>query len=67
MLQITEENSDMYKNVVVRIQFPDNVILQGIFQPTDTVEHIMAFIKQYLRNPECMFNICKYGRNKTLT
>lgn len=49
-----------YKNVVVRVQFPDQIILQGVFTPSNTIEDVTNFIKQHLQEPEKPFHICKY-------
>ncbi|XP_039755286.1 tether containing UBX domain for GLUT4 isoform X1 [Pararge aegeria] len=46
-----------YKNVVVRIQFPDNVILQGVFTPNNTIEDIQKFVKEHLHNQDKPFHI----------
>ncbi|XP_068618408.1 tether containing UBX domain for GLUT4 [Battus philenor] len=55
--QFNQEQKKSYKNVVVRIQFPDHMILQGIFPPTKTIEDVMNFVKQYLHNPNKPFVI----------
>ncbi|CAG4947717.1 unnamed protein product [Parnassius apollo] len=55
--QIAEQKQNTYKNVVVRIQFPDHMILQGIFSPLKTIEDVMNFIKEYLQNPDKPFVI----------
>ncbi|XP_046968534.1 tether containing UBX domain for GLUT4 [Vanessa cardui] len=48
---------NMYKNVVVRIQFPDNMILQGVFTPNNTIEEVQNFVKEHLQNPDKAFHI----------
>lgn len=55
--QIKESKLKTYKNVVVRIQFPDNIILQGVFEPNNTVNDINNFIRQHLQLPDEQFNI----------
>ncbi|CAH0584307.1 unnamed protein product [Chrysodeixis includens] len=55
--QASQYKLNTYKNVVVRIQFPDNMILQGIFTPLNTIEDIIKFIKEHLRNPHKKFHI----------
>ncbi|CAK1586163.1 unnamed protein product [Parnassius mnemosyne] len=55
--QIAEQKQNTYKNAVVRIQFPDHMILQGIFSPLQTIEEVMNFIKEYLQNPDKPFVI----------
>ncbi|XP_072947378.1 tether containing UBX domain for GLUT4 [Epargyreus clarus] len=56
-LQTSQQKMNMYKNVVVRIQFPDNIILQGVFTPTNTIEDVTNFVKEYLQHPEEPFRI----------
>ncbi|XP_013119013.2 tether containing UBX domain for GLUT4 [Stomoxys calcitrans] len=41
-----------YKNCVIRIQFPDRHVLQGMFKPIDKVDDIMQFVKAFLKQPE---------------
>ncbi|XP_050351669.1 tether containing UBX domain for GLUT4 [Nymphalis io] len=48
---------NMYKNVVVRIQFPDNIILQGVFTPNNTIEEVQNFVKEHLHNQDKPFHI----------
>ncbi|XP_075158750.1 tether containing UBX domain for GLUT4 [Haematobia irritans] len=61
-----------YKNCVIRIQFPDRHVLQGMFKPIDTICDVMEFIKPFLNNPEqpsYLFTIppkTKLDPNKTL-
>lgn len=57
--QASLQKLNLYKNVVVRIQFPDRIILQGIFTPTNTIEDVTDFIKEHLRNPTKKFHTCK--------
>lgn len=44
-----------YKNVVVRVQFPDRMVIQGIFVPTDTIGTVEDFIRNYLANSAINF------------
>lgn len=53
----------MYKNAVVRIQFPDSMILQGVFQPTNTIQDVNNFVKEHLKTPDKQFLICKFDLN----
>ncbi|CAH2039607.1 unnamed protein product, partial [Iphiclides podalirius] len=55
--QSNKHKQNVYKNAVVRIQFPDHMILQGIFVPTKTIEDVMNFIKEHLHNPDKPFVI----------
>ncbi|KYN31443.1 Tether containing UBX domain for GLUT4 [Trachymyrmex septentrionalis] len=46
-----------YRRAVIRIQFPDQFVLQGLFEPLETIKAIKDFIKSYLENPDCEFTI----------
>lgn len=46
-----------YRRVVIRIQFPNQLVLQGWFKPVETVQAIKDFIKNYLEDPTCDFTI----------
>lgn len=59
----TEQKLNVYKNVVVRIQFPDSMILQGIFQPTNTIQDVNNFVREHLKTPAKPFLICKLDLN----
>ncbi|KAJ0178277.1 hypothetical protein K1T71_006100 [Dendrolimus kikuchii] len=62
----SKQKLNSYKSVVVRIQFPDHIILQGIFSPTDKIEDIIHFIKEHLENPEKSFHIFTTPIKETL-
>ncbi|XP_049874062.1 tether containing UBX domain for GLUT4 isoform X2 [Pectinophora gossypiella] len=53
----SEQRLAAFKNVVVRVQFPDNIILQGIFSPTNTIGDVISFIKEHLEEPNRRFHI----------
>lgn len=59
IFQETASKLNTYKNVVVRIQFPDNIILQGVFNPNNTLEDVQNFIKEHLQVQDKPFHICK--------
>ncbi|XP_017875870.1 tether containing UBX domain for GLUT4, partial [Ceratina calcarata] len=51
--QLNEEKRKLsqlgkYRYTIIRIQFPDQFVLQGLFKPTETVQAIKDFIKTYL-------------------
>ncbi|GAB1866062.1 Tether containing UBX domain for GLUT4 [Camponotus japonicus] len=46
-----------YRRTVIRIQFPDQFVLQGLFGPLETIEIVKNFIKNYLDDPNCEFVI----------
>ena len=49
-----------YQRAIIRIQFPNQLVLQGLFGPLETVQTIKDFVKTYLENPEKEFTLCKY-------
>ena len=65
--QLREQNDNMkmsskielYKHTVIRIQFPDRVILQGIFEPTMTFADVKKFVSQFLMDPSLEFHLCE--------
>lgn len=46
-----------YGRTVIRVQFPDQFVLQGLFRPLETIETVKDFIKNYLDDPNCEFVI----------
>ncbi|XP_036140946.1 tether containing UBX domain for GLUT4 isoform X2 [Monomorium pharaonis] len=46
-----------YRRAVIRIQFPDQFVLQGLFGPLETIQTVKDFIKNYLDDPDCEFTI----------
>lgn len=48
-----------YKKSIIRIQFPDRNVLQGTFLPTDTIEDVHEFVREFLDNKRLDFYICK--------
>ncbi|XP_045766666.1 tether containing UBX domain for GLUT4 [Maniola jurtina] len=55
--QASVQKLNTYKNVVVRIQFPDNMILQGVFTPDNTIEDVQKFVKEHLHSQDKPFHI----------
>lgn len=48
-----------YKNCVIRIQFPDRLVLQGIFKPIDKVSDVMDFVRKFLHDDQADFYLCE--------
>lgn len=46
-----------YGRTVIRVLFPDQFVLQGLFKPLETIETVKNFIKNYLDDPNCEFVI----------
>ena len=49
-----------YQKAIIRIQFPNQMVLQGLFEPLENVQSIKDFVKEHLKNPEEDFVLCKY-------
>lgn len=50
-----------YKTTIIRIQFPNRLILQGVFNPIDTIDQVMDFVRKFLKNSEIDFHLCEYS------
>lgn len=49
-----------YKKAIIRIQFPDRTVLQGTFAPSDTVESVLDFIREFIEDKSLDFYVCKF-------
>ncbi|BAF25036.2 Os09g0401600 [Oryza sativa Japonica Group] len=51
-----------YKQALIRIQFPDGVILQGVFLPAEPISSLYEFVASSLKQPSLEFDlICPAG------
>lgn len=48
-----------YTKAVIRIYFPNQLVLQGIFRPLETVQQIKDFVNCYLEQPDAEFSLCE--------
>ncbi|KAJ8684212.1 hypothetical protein QAD02_020004 [Eretmocerus hayati] len=61
-----------YQQSIIRIQFPSQMVLQGLFKPLETVQTIKDFVRTYLEHPESDFTLytspprCDLGPNERL-
>ncbi|XP_051157262.1 tether containing UBX domain for GLUT4 isoform X2 [Leptopilina boulardi] len=46
-----------YPWTIIRIQFPDQLVLQGLFRPEETVLDIKNFVQSYLKNSGSEFTL----------
>jgi tether containing UBX domain for GLUT4 len=46
-----------YKQVILRIQFPERYVLQGTFLPEETIGDVKKFIREHLKEPELEFHL----------
>lgn len=49
-----------YKKCIVRIHFPNRLVLQSVFKSTETVLDIINFIRKYLVDESLNFSLCKH-------
>lgn len=54
----TLDQLNKYRRTVIRVQFPDQFVLQGLFGPLETIQNVKDFIRNYLENPDDEFTIC---------
>lgn len=48
-----------YKKCIIRVHFPNRLVLQSVFKTTETVSDIITFIQKYLVNESLDFYLCK--------
>ncbi|KAF5450342.1 hypothetical protein F2P56_030702 [Juglans regia] len=46
-----------YKRTVIRIQFPDGVVLQGVFAPWEPTSSLYEFVSSALKDPSLEFDL----------
>lgn len=49
-----------YKETLIRIQFPNRMVLQTVFKPIDTVAEVKQFLRTYLKEDVNEFQLCEY-------
>lgn len=64
MRELEHDNQTMlklnrYRTTVIRIQFANRLVLQGIFLPSDTIQQVVDFVRQFLNDPNLDFHLCK--------
>ena len=48
-----------YPRAVVRVQFADKHVLQGLFRPRETVHALYKYVRERLRDDKMQFYLCK--------
>lgn len=64
MREMEHDNQTMlklnrYRTTVIRIQFANRLVLQGIFLPSDTIQQVMDFVRSFLNDTNLEFHLCK--------
>ncbi|KAH8232494.1 hypothetical protein KR032_008251 [Drosophila birchii] len=57
---------NQYKDCVLRIQFPDRFVLQGIFKPHEQLAKVEEFVRQFLAEPGEQFHLYTIPPKKVL-
>lgn len=47
-----------YKDTIIRVQFPDRLVLQGTFSAVDKVATVMEFVREYIVDTNLDFVLC---------
>jgi len=55
-----------YKKCIIRIHFPNRLVLQTIFKSTETVLDIINFVRKYLVDESLDFSLCKRQLNNII-
>ncbi|KAI5066000.1 hypothetical protein GOP47_0018624 [Adiantum capillus-veneris] len=62
--RIATANKRKYKAAIIRIQFPDGVVLQGMFLPWEPTTAIYEFVSNSLRDPSIQFTLVAPGLSR---
>ncbi|CAG5129046.1 unnamed protein product, partial [Candidula unifasciata] len=58
---------DQYERIVIRVQFPERLTLQGLFRPREPVSALYAFVKEHLSDPNETFYLYTAPPKQVLT
>lgn len=50
-----------YRETLIRIQFPNRLVMQTVFKPIDTVAQVKDFLRPFLDESSTPFDLCEYG------
>ena len=53
------EQMSRYERVAIRLQFPDQQVLQALFRPRETVHALYKFVAQRLARANADFYLCE--------
>lgn len=59
-----KEKERKYRFTLIRIRFPDNIILQGTFAVTENFQQVVQFVKEHLSNDGIPFYLITGTREK---
>lgn len=52
-------NQLQYKETLIRIQFPNRLVIQATFKPIDTVGQVKEFLRRFLSDDVTRFDLCE--------
>ena len=55
--KLLAKQTKKYKYLLLRVKFPDELILQGIFRPTDLGSTVFQFVRENLTLPDLPFEL----------
>lgn len=64
--KLMKEKEIKYNYTLIRIRFPDNIILQGTFSVSENFEEIVKFVKEHLISRDFSFYLITATREKIL-
>ncbi|KAL9651665.1 hypothetical protein ABK040_001610 [Willaertia magna] len=50
--KLAEKKERVYSKALIRVRFPDGLMVQGTFKPQHTLKHVYDFVIQTLQNPD---------------
>ncbi|CAH0547416.1 unnamed protein product [Brassicogethes aeneus] len=50
-------NLSRYKKAIIRVQFPDRTVLQGTFLPTDSIQSVVDFVREFVEEKSLNFYV----------
>lgn len=62
--KLTKDKERKYKFTLIRIRFPDNIILQGTFEVSENYLEVVNFVKEHLLNNQLPFYLITATREK---
>lgn len=49
-----------YRETLIRIQFPNRLVMQTVFKPIDTVAQVKDFLRPFLNETSTAFDLCEH-------
>eukprot|EP00899_Mesostigma_viride_P024256 jgi/Mesvir1/5014/Mv13899-RA.1 len=65
--RLARHDPSRYKYALVRVRFPDNCVLQGVFAPAEPVTNIYEWVSEHLCCPHLPFDLYLHPSRKPLS